>query len=240
MSKAIGIPLAQLAARIAVGKTLEELRFTSERNIEDVVYAIKAPIFPFNKFIKEDPILKPEMRSTGEVMGLDPNFSKAFLKAKLAEGVYLPTKGTVFISVNNNDKRQIVMPAMKFYDMGFRIVATRGTAKVLRRHDIEVTPVYSMRTGSHPNIRDYIENGEIDLIINTPTHGEDYKDEENIRIMALRHNIPCITTIPGAIAAVNGIAAFIRRDKNGGDNNLSVVCLQDLYQSMRERIEVEK
>ena len=234
VSKAIGVPLAQLAARIAAGKTLEELEFTSERNLEDVVYAVKMPIFPFNKFTKEDPVLRPEMRSTGEIMGIDANFSKAFLKAKLAEGVNLPTQGTAFISVNNNDKRQIVMPAMKLYDMGFQILATRGTAKVLRRHDIDVTPVYSMRTGSHPNIRDYIEKGEIDMIINTPTHGEDYKDEENIRILALRHNIPCITTIPGAIATVNGIAAFIRRDKNGRDNNLSVVCLQDLYQSMRQ------
>jgi len=240
VSKAIGVPLAQLAARIAAGKTLEEVGFTSNRNLEDVVYAIKVPIFPFNKFTKEDPILRPEMRSTGEVMGIDSNFSKAFLKAKLAEGVNLPIEGTAFISVNNKDKRQIVMPAILLNNMGFRILATRGTAKVLRRHDIDVTPVYSMRTGSHPNIRDYIKNGEIDLIINTPTHGEDYKDEENIRIMALRHNIPCVTTIPGAIAAVNGIAAFRRREKNGEDNNLSVVCLQELYQSMRERREVEK
>ena len=240
VSKAIGVPLAQLAARIAAGKTLEELGFTSNQNLEDVVYAIKVPIFPFNKFTKEDPILRPEMRSTGEVMGIDSNFSKAFLKAKLAEGVNLPIEGTAFISVNNKDKRRIVMPAILLNNMGFRILATRGTAKVLRRHDIDVTPVYSMRTGSHPNIRDYIEDGEIDLIINTPTHGEDYKDEENIRIMALRRNIPCVTTIPGAIAAVNGIAAFRRREKNGEDNNLSVVCLQELYQSMREKREVER
>jgi carbamoyl-phosphate synthase large subunit len=146
----------------------------------------------------------------------------AYAKAQIGTGLNLPTKGNVFISVKNKDKRAIIFIAKQLFDMGFRILATHGTAKVLARQGIEVEPVHSIRTG-RPNIFDYMKNNEVDLIINTPTGRESKSDEDLIRKTAIMQNIPCITTVSGAAAAVNGINAL--RERKG----LSVQSLQEYY-----------
>jgi len=220
VSKAIGVPLAKIAAKVMAGKTLEELKFTEEVHPEH--FSVKGPVFPFSRFRGVDPILGPEMRSTGEVMGIDHDLGMAYAKAQIGSGANLPTEGTVFISVKNKDKRAIIFIAKQLYDMGFRILATHGTAKVLARQGIEVIPVHSIRTG-RPNIFDYMKNNEVDLIINTPTGRESRTDEDLIRKTAIIQNIPCITTVFGAMAAVNGINAL--REKKG----LIVQSLQEYY-----------
>jgi len=220
VSKAIGIPLAKIAARVMAGKTLDEIGFTQE--IQSDHFSVKSPVFPFARFKGVDPILGPEMRSTGEVMGIDKELGMAYAKAQIGTGLNLPTQGTVFISVKNKDKRAIIFIAKQLFDMGFRILATHGTAKVLARQGIEVEPVHSIRTG-RPNVFDYMKNNEVDLIINTPTGRESKSDEDLIRKTAIMQNIPCITTVSGAAAAVNGINAL--RERKG----LSVQSLQEYY-----------
>ena len=220
VSKAIGIPLAKIAARVMAGKTLDEIGFTQE--IQSDHFSVKSPVFPFARFKGVDPILGPEMRSTGEVMGIDKELGMAYAKAQIGTGLNLPTQGTVFISVKNKDKRAIIFIAKQLYDMGFRILSTHGTAKILARQGIEVEPVHSIRTG-RPNIFDYMKNNEVDLIINTPTGRESKSDEDLIRKTAIMQNIPCITTVSGAAAAVNGINAL--RERKG----LSVQSLQEYY-----------
>ncbi|MDQ1328386.1 MAG: carbamoyl-phosphate synthase large subunit [Candidatus Poribacteria bacterium] len=220
VSKAIGVPLAKIAAKVMAGKTLDELGFTQE--IQPDHFSVKSPVFPFARFRGVDPILGPEMRSTGEVMGIDADLGMAYAKAQIGTGLDLPTKGTVFISVKNKDKRAIIFIAKQLFDMGFRILATHGTAKVLARQGIEVEPVHSIRTG-RPNIFDYMKNNEVDLIINTPTGRESKSDEDLIRKTAIMQNTPCITTVSGAAAAVNGINAL--RERKG----LSVQSLQEYY-----------
>jgi carbamoyl-phosphate synthase large subunit len=220
VSKAIGVPLAKIAARVMAGKTLEELKFTQD--IQPEHFSVKGPVFPFARFRGVDPILGPEMRSTGEVMGIDYDLGMAYAKAQIGSGFNLPTQGTVFISVKNKDKRSIIFIAKQLYDMGFRILATHGTGKVLARQGIEVIPVHNIRTG-RPNIFDYMKNNEVDLIINTPTGRESRTDEDLIRKTAIIQNIPCITTVFGAMAAVNGINAL--REKKG----LVVSPLQEYY-----------
>ncbi|MGQ9610014.1 MAG: carbamoyl-phosphate synthase large subunit [bacterium] len=220
VSKAIGVPLAKIAAKVMVGKTLDELGFTNEIIPEH--FSVKNPVFPFARFIGVDPILGPEMKSTGEVMGIDSTLGLAFAKAQIASGQNLPTEGTVFISVKNNDKRSIIFIAKQLFDLGFRILATHGTAKVLTRHGIEAQLVYSLGKG-RPTIFDYMKNKEVDLIINTPTGRSQRYDEDLIRKTAITQNIPCITTISGAAAAVNGIATL--RNLKG----LDVKPLQEYY-----------
>jgi carbamoyl-phosphate synthase large subunit len=220
VSKAIGMPLAKIAARVMAGKTLDEIGFTKE--IQPEHFSVKGPVFPFARFRGVDPILGPEMRSTGEVMGIDKDLGMAYAKAQIGTGLNLPTQGTVFISVKNKDKRAIIFIAKQLYDMGFRILSTHGTAKILARQGIEVEPVHSIRTG-RPNVFDYMKNNEVDLIINTPTGRESKSDEDIIRKTAIMQNIPCITTVSGAAAAVNGINAL--RDRKG----LVVQSLQEYY-----------
>lgn len=220
VSKAIGAPLAKIAARIMAGKTLEELGFTHE--IQPEHFSVKGPVFPFARFRGVDPLLGPEMRSTGEVMGIDADFGMAYAKALLGSGFKLPTEGNVFISVKNKDKRAIIFIAKQLYDMGFKILATHGTAKVLARQGIETTPVYSLGKG-RPTVFDYMKNNEISLIINTPTGRESKSDEDQIRKAAIIQNILCITTISGAAAAVNGINAIKGRD------GIAVQPLQEYY-----------
>jgi carbamoyl-phosphate synthase large subunit len=220
VSKAIGVPLAKIAAKVMAGKTLDELGFTQE--VQPDHFSVKSPVFPFARFRGVDPVLGPEMRSTGEVMGIDADLGMAYAKAQIGTGLNLPTEGTVFISVKNKDKRAIIFIAKQLFDMGFRILATHGTAKVLARQGIEVEPVHSIRTG-RPNIFDHMKNNEVDLIINTPTGRESKSDEDLIRKTAIMQNIPCITTVSGAAAAVNGINAL--RERKG----LSVQSLQEYY-----------
>lgn len=219
VSKAIGAPLAKLAARVMAGKTLEELGFT--REIEPDYFSVKAPVFPFNRFPGANSRLGPEMKSTGEVMGIDIDVSRAFAKAQKACGYTLPLTGKVFISVRNKDKRNVIFIAKKLTDMGFELIATHGTAKVLLRNGMKVKLVYSIGKG-RPTIHDYIKNHAVDLIINTPTGDLHRPNELLIRQMAIEHDIPIFSTIPGAAAAVNAIDALQRGE-------ISVTPLQHYY-----------
>ena len=209
VSKATGVPFAKLAARVMVGRTLEELGLTREVQIGHV--AVKESVFPFNRFPGVDTVLGPEMKSTGEVMGIDHAFGIAFAKAQLAAGQLLPQKGKVFISVKNKDKRAIIFIAKKLSDFGFQIVATRGTAKALSQNGIPVRVVHKVHEG-RPNIVDLIKNHEIDLIINTPTGRSPKRDQVSIRAVAVAHNVPLITTISGAAASVNGVEALLKEE----------------------------
>ena len=222
VSKAIGVPLAKLAARVMAGKTLEELGFT--REIEPAYFSVKAPVFPFNRFPGSNTRLGPEMKSTGEVMGIDTDVSRAFAKAQKACGYTLPLRGKVFISVKNKDKRAIIFIAKKLTDMGFELIATHGTAKVLLRNGMESELVFSIGKG-RPTIHDYIKNHAVDLIINTPTGDLHRPNELLIREMAIAHDIPIFSTIPGAAAAVNAIDALQRGD-------ITVTPLQDYFQML--------
>jgi len=217
VSKSIGIPLAKLAARVMAGKKLSQLGFKSE--IEPEYFSVKAPVFPFNRFPGANSQLGPEMKSTGEVMGIDRNLDSAFAKAQKASGAILPLSGQVFISVRNRDKRSILLIARKLHEMGFKLVATHGTAKVLRRSGLSSELVYSIGKG-RPTIYDFIKNSEIDMIINTPTGYAHRPNEQLIRQMAIDHDIPIFTTMPGASAAVNSISVLRNRD-------LDVVPLQE-------------
>jgi len=207
VSKATGIPWAKIATKIIVGKTLDELNLTKEIEIKHI--AVKEAVFPFNRFPGIDPVLGPEMKSTGEVMGIDTNFGKAYAKSQIAAGTILPTKGNVFISVKEKDKRAIIFIAKKLCDLGLNIYATSGTYKVLTKNGVKVTPVFKVNEG-RPNIVDFMKNKEIDLIINTPSGKKPKSDEISIRSIAVMLNIPYITTISGAQAAVNGIESLIK------------------------------
>ncbi len=223
VSKAIGVPLAKLAARVMAGKTLAELGFT--REIEPAHFSVKAPVFPFNRFPGANTRLGPEMKSTGEVMGIDTDFPRAFAKAQKACGYTLPLGGRVFISVRNKDKRAIIFIAKKLTDMGFELIATHGTAKVLLRNGMKSELVFSIGKG-RPTIHDYIKNHAVDLIINTPTGDLHRPNELLIREMAITHDIPIFSTIPGASAAVHAIDALQRGD-------ITVTALQDYFQMLQ-------
>jgi len=205
VSKAIGLPLAKLATRVMLGASLESL---GVREVLGLPYvAVKEAVFPFVKFPGVDVILGPEMRSTGEVMGLDREFRVAYLKAQLAAGSPLPREGTVFLSVRNRDKRPLVHIARGLYDLGFRIVATQGTAHVLERNGMRVDVVHKVIENRRPNIVDLMKEGEIALVINTPEDGRARKDSYLIRRTAVMLNIPYYTTIDGAQAALEAIEA---------------------------------
>ncbi len=207
VGKATGVPWAKIAAKVMAGMTLKEL---GVREIEIAHVAVKEAVFPFNRFPEVDPVLGPEMKSTGEVMGIDKDFGRAFAKSQIAAGGALPLSGTVFLSVREKDKHVIIDIARKLKDLGFRIVATVGTAGVLASNNIEVEPVYKVYEG-RPNVVDMVKNNKIDLIINTPTGKKPRTDQLSIRSVAVMHNIPYITTIPGALAAVNGIKSLLKQ-----------------------------
>jgi len=208
VSKAIGVPLAKLAAQVLVGKRLDELGFTAEVQLKHV--AVKESVFPFVRFAGVDILLGPEMRSTGEVMGLDEEFGSAFLKSQIAAGQQLPTQGHVFLSVKNKDKRAIALVAKRLHDLGFHIIATQGTAKALRQQGIAVAPILKIHEG-RPNILDAIKSGQIQWIINTPSGRRPRADEIKIRSLATAYGIPCVTTLPGAQACVQGIETWLKR-----------------------------
>ncbi len=208
VSKAIGVPLAKVAARVMAGETLREIGFTEE--VEVGHFAVKYPVFPFSRFHGVDTILGPEMKSTGEVMGIDQNFGAAFAKASIAADQSLPTRGTVFISVRNRDKRDAIFIAKHLETLGFEIVATEGTARALRRSGIRAEVVYRLGDMRGPNAIDLIENLRLDLIINTPSGPKPRDDERRIRAAAARHRVPCITTIAGASVAVLAVEALQR------------------------------
>src|SRR5437763_1361599 len=205
LSKATGVPLAKMAARVMIGKTLAQLGLTEDLQVAGVF--VKTPVFPFVRFPGVDTILGPEMKSTGEVMGGATTFGSAFAKAQLAVGQRLPETGTAFVSVNNDDKPTVVPIARNLAELGFRIMASRGTAAYLRAHGIPVEVVFKVNEG-RPNVADHILNRQIDLIVNTPLGRESFFDDRVVRRVAMLHSIPCITTLTGASAAVEAIRAL--------------------------------
>ncbi|MFI5070218.1 MAG: carbamoyl-phosphate synthase large subunit, partial [Terriglobales bacterium] len=213
VSKATGVPMAKIAARLMTGRKLREFLpdFINRRADLDTgnCYYVKSPVFPWNKFPGVDTVLGPEMKSTGEVMGVADNFGEAFAKAQLAAGQKLPTEGCVFISVTDHDKPHVADVARKFVDMGFKLVATAGTADIIEEAGMSVERVYKVKEG-RPNAVDLIKGDRIQLIVNTP-HGVDpFFDEKAIRRAAVQGRIPTITTISAARAAAEGIAALQR------------------------------
>jgi len=219
VSKVTNVPLAKVATRVMLGKSLAEMGLDKETELDYV--GVKEAVFPFNRFPGVDTLLGPEMKSTGEVMGIDTSFGVAFAKAELAAGSKVPFSGKVFVSVKNKDKRTILFIVKKLVDLGFIIVATNGTARALRKNDVEVEHVCKMHEG-RPNIVDLIKNGEIQLIINTPSGARPWEDGIYIRAAALAYDIPIITTTSGAAAMVNGIEALQKR-------GLEVKSLQNYY-----------
>jgi carbamoyl-phosphate synthase large subunit len=208
VSKATGVPLVNIAAKVMMGMTLKELNFTKEVEVEHT--AVKEAVFPFSRFPGVDAILGPEMKSTGEVMGINDTFGVAFLKSQQGAGQILPMKGTVFISLRSKDKRPMIFLAKKLVDLGFNLVGTKGTAKALARNDIPITQVLKVSQG-RPNVVDMMKNGEIDLIINTPGGKGTKPDGLAIRSNAVALKVPLITTVAGAYAAVNGIEALKKK-----------------------------
>ncbi|MGQ9509140.1 MAG: carbamoyl-phosphate synthase large subunit [Thermodesulfobacteriota bacterium] len=222
ISKATGIPWAKVAAKVMVGKRLSELGIHQEVEIPHI--AVKESVFPFNRFYGIDTILGPEMKSTGEVMGIDKEFGLAFAKSQIGAGNQIPLKGRVFLSVMNKDKRAIVFVAKKLVDLGFELVATKGTAKVLLNNGLPVETVFKVGEG-RPDIVDRMKNGEIQLVINTPSGKKPKADEVAIRSQAVAHNIPCVTTLSGAEAVVNGIEAFLKK-------GISVKSIQEFHREV--------
>ena len=219
LSKATGVPLAKVAAKVMAGRTLADLGLTSDLPVPGVF--VKMPVFPFMRFRGVDTILGPEMKSTGEVMGGAPTFGVAFAKAQRAVGQCLPETGTAFVSVNDHDKLTVLPIARELASLGFRLVATRGTAAFLNAHGLSADMVYKVNEG-RPNVADRIVNGEIHLVINTPLGRASFFDDRALRRAAVLHGVPCITTLTGATAAAGAIRAL--RSQTPG-----VCALQDYY-----------
>ncbi|NQS89425.1 carbamoyl-phosphate synthase large subunit, partial [Patescibacteria group bacterium] len=209
VSKATGISLAKIAAKVMVGKKLHGLGLTKEKKLNHI--SVKESVLPFSRFSGVDILLGPEMKSTGEVMGIDSSFGTAFYKSQIAAGQALPKNGKIFISVKSDDKRDIVFIAKKLYDMGFEIIATKGTYKVLCSNNIEAEMVGKIGEGDN-RILEFVRMGQIKLIINTPSGQKGQSDMKPIRNSAVMRGIPCITTIQGAQAAVNGIESILKGD----------------------------
>jgi len=222
VSKAIGVPLAKLATKALMGVSLREQGFTEE--VVPPYLAVKESVFPFARFAGVDILLGPEMRSTGEVMGIDEDFGRAFLKSQLAAGQKLPREGTVFISVKNKDKRAVVWIAKRLEELGFTLIATQGTAKVLQRYGVHAAAIKKIHEG-RPNVLDRIKNGEVHLIVNTPSGPLPRADEIRIRSAATARGIPCITTISGAQASITGIEVLQK-------NQMHVKPLQAYHQAL--------
>ncbi|MEL6385864.1 MAG: carbamoyl-phosphate synthase large subunit [Pseudomonadota bacterium] len=208
VAKAVGAPIASIAAKLMAGKALAAFDLQHARPSR---IALKEAVFPFKRFPGVDPVLGPEMRSTGEVMGWDDDFGAAFLKSQIAAGVTLPKQGTVFVSVKNSDKPQLVEPVKALIGMGFDIVATRGTAAFLGEEGVAVTPINKVIEGK-PDIVDAIINGEVQLVFNTTEGMQSMKDSEDIRIAAVRLSIPYFTTLSASRASVEAIAALRTRE----------------------------
>ena len=219
VSKSTGVPLAKVAARLMTGRKLREFSLAGELPVDH--HFVKSPVFPFVKLPGADTILGPEMKSTGEVMGTAESFGLAFAKAQLAAGQGIPAEGRVFFSVNDHDKPYAVTIARDLLSLGFKLVATRGTAEHLRSAGLPVERVNKVNEG-RPNVADLVKSSKIDLIINTPLGRTSHFDEKAIRRAAIQQGVTCITTLSAAVAAVNGIKA----QREGG---MQVACLQELY-----------
>jgi carbamoyl-phosphate synthase large subunit len=228
VSKAIGVPLASYAARVMCGETLEQIGFTEE--IIPPFVSVKEAVFPFNKFAGTDPILGPEMRSTGEVMGISDSFGSAFAKAQLAASNGLPLEGTILITVNDTDKPTVTPIARRFHEMGFRLYATRGTYRYLRARGIPVTAVLKVHEG-RPNCMDMIVNGEAQLLVNTPFGKHSLRDDYTLRQAAIRHRVAYTTTLSAASAASDAILSLRSR-------KVTVRSLQEWQADIHGEVEV--
>jgi carbamoyl-phosphate synthase large subunit len=221
VSKAIGVPLAKLAMKVMIGRTLEDLGFTNAP--QPTHLSVKEAVFPFNKFPGVDVLLGPEMKSTGEVMGIDGDFGWAFAKSQAGAGAGLPITGTAFISVKAEDRSVALDLARRLRAIGFQIQATAGTAGYLREQDVEVATVHKVREG-RPHIVDHIKNGEVALVVNTVRTASAHSDSISIRREALHKGLPYYTTMRGAMAAVLGIEAMVKK-------KLSIRSLQEYHRT---------
>ena len=225
VSKATGVPLAKIAVGLMIGKSLEDFKYLTGGIVEGTLpvpnFFVKSPVFPFAKFPGVDPALGPEMRSTGEVMGVGESFGEAFAKAQLAAGAPIPDEGALFVSVNDRDKAAAVEVARRFHEYGFQLYATRGTAAALKAAGLPVTTVFKVNEG-RPHAVDLLKAGKLNLIIYTTTGGHSFSDEKTIRRNAVTYRTPCITTMSGARAAAEAIVSR-RRDP------IRVWSLQELH-----------
>jgi carbamoyl-phosphate synthase large subunit len=211
VSKVIGVPLAKVATRAMLGHPIAEVAAVEDRELPHI--AVKEAVFPFIKFPGVDMVLGPEMKSTGEVMGIDVDFRQAYLKAQIAADSPIPASGKVFISVKNRDKRLLMPLAKRLLDMGFSLVATGGTARVLERHGMGVEVIHKVAEGYRPNVIDLMKRGEIVLVFNTPEDGRARKDSYMIRRTAVTQHIPYYLTVDGVQAAVGAIEALLKGEQ---------------------------
>ena len=221
VSKVKNIPLAKIAAQLAVGKKLKD--YNLDDRINNGLVAVKKPVFPFNKFPNQSIFLSPEMKSTGEVIGLDTNLGSAYAKAEIGAGNDIPLKGTIFISVNDMDKMKVIPIARDFHELGYTLIATEGTQTLLHQNGIDCDLISKVGEG-RPNIVDCIKNGEVQFIINTPLGQKSRYDEYEIGRSAIRYNISSTTTISGAQAALRGIRTL-------KTSSLKYKSLQDIFKS---------
>ncbi|MFN7943373.1 MAG: carbamoyl-phosphate synthase large subunit [Thermoanaerobaculia bacterium] len=205
IAKAVGLPLVGIASQVMAGRTLAEIGFVAEPRVPGVF--VKAPVFPFRRFPGVDPLLGPEMKSTGEVMGVDSKFGRAFAKAWIGAGNKLPLEGTAFLSVHDREKPRLVPVAERLAELGFELVATEGTARFLRERGLLVRRINKVHEG-RPHVVDALINREIQLVVNTPSGRDSHYDDREIRRISVRYDVPCITNLSGALAAVEGIAAL--------------------------------
>jgi carbamoyl-phosphate synthase large subunit len=243
VSKATGVPLAKLASRLMTDRALASFALALEKPAGSLLqggrvgaaflgmlpvkqFCVKSPVFPFSKFHGVDPILGPEMRSTGEVMGVGESFGEAFAKSQMSAGTRLPLAGRAFLSVRDRDKSKAIEIGRRLLEIGFDLVATRGTAQHLSEAGLPVRIVYKVMEG-RPNIVDLIKGGEIQLLVNTPIGAKSFLDEKAIRRAAVQHRVPCITTVAGALAAVEGIASL-------KSSPVRVLTLQQLHETAVE------
>jgi carbamoyl-phosphate synthase large subunit len=222
VAKAVGTPIAKIAARVMAGEPL--MQFLPLRTDIDHI-AVKEAVFPFARFPGTDPVLSPEMKSTGEVMGIDVDFAKAFLKSQLGSGISLPLQGTLFVSVKDSDKSAITAPVRALAEMGFKVIATGGTAAWLDGQGIKVERVNKVAQG-RPHIVDRIKDGAVEIIFNTTEGWQSHKDSASIRASALMAKVPYFTTAASSAAVVRAIAAL-------GEHSLEVKSLQDYYSASR-------
>jgi carbamoyl-phosphate synthase large subunit len=230
VSKAAGVPLPKIAVGLMLGKKLADFSYLTAGVVNGTLpvpnFFVKSPVFPFAKFPGVDPALGPEMRSTGEVMGVGESFGEAFAKAQLAAGTPIPDSGALFISVNDRDKPAAVEVAKKFHQFGFNLFATRGTAAALKAAGLPSKTVFKVNEG-RPNAVDQLKAGKLNLVIYTTTGSHSFPDEQTIRRNAVMYRIPCITTMSGAKAAAE--AVFSRRR-----DPIRVWSLQELHDSPKQ------
>ncbi|MFT5413386.1 MAG: carbamoyl-phosphate synthase large subunit, partial [Verrucomicrobiales bacterium] len=220
VSKAIGVPLAKLAAKVMAGEKLVDLGFTEE--VYPTHISVKEAVFPFARFPGIDILLSPEMKSTGEVMGIDKEFGMAYAKSQMAAGESLPASGNIFLSVKDADKQKSVQIAKDFHDLGFTIYSSTGTAKILNEQGVPAKTLFKLAEGRRPNVLDMIKNGEVSLIINTPSGQAPREDEVKIRSTAVANRIPVLTNLRAAEASIQAIRSLQK-------NEMGVQTLQEYH-----------